>query len=432
MRLGLIGGLCILTVSVVLAQQEDSYPSAGEWRQWGGPQRNFTSTATGLADSWPESGPPVLWSRPLGLGHSTIVVDEGRLFTMYRPGREAGRNGPWNPEEVVIAMDATTGTTLWEYKYPSQPMNFSYGAGPHATPLVVGDRVFTTGTNKQIHAFDKKTGKVLWSIDPVKEYGAPPALTRAPVKAGYACSLLAYKDTLICQVGGRGQAVMAFRQSDGSVAWKSGDFLVSEASPLLINVDGEEQVVIFAGQAVHGLAPATGQILWSHAHDTDSDMNNSTPIWGPDNILIISSAYNQGTRAVKLTRGDGKTQVEPLWFNNRFRLMFANALRLGDTLYGSNGDFGPSFITALNVKTGETVWQERGFGRSSFLSADGKVLMIDEDGDLVLARLAPEKMTVLSQARIFNTMSWTAPTLVGTTLYARDREKVVAIDVGKR
>ena len=432
MRLRLVGGICLLIGSAALAQQKDSYPSAGEWRQWGGPQRNFHSPATGLADSWPEGGPKILWSRPLGLGHSTVVFDDGRLFTMYRPGREAGRNGPWTAEEFVIAMDAATGKTLWEYKYASQPMNFSYGAGPHATPIVVGDRVFATGTNKQIHAFDKKTGQVLWSIDPVKEYGAPPALVRAPVKAGYACSLLAYNETLICQIGGRGQAVMAFRQSDGSVAWKSGDFLVSEASPIMIHVDGEEQVVIFASQAVHGLAPATGQILWSHPHDTDSDMNNSTPIWGPDNTLIISSAYNQGTRALRLSRQGGKTQVEPLWFSNRLRLMFANALRLGDHIYGSNGDFGPSFITAVNVKTGETVWQERGFGRSSFLAADGKAVIIDEDGDLVLARLTPEKMTVLSQAHIFNTMSWTAPILVGTTLYARDREKIVAIDLGKR
>jgi outer membrane protein assembly factor BamB len=434
MRIGLLAGIGILTIvggSAILAQQKDSYPSAGEWRQWGGPQRNFHSPVTGLADSWPESGPPVLWSRPLGVGHSTIVVDDGRLFTMYRVGG-AGRNGPWAPEEFVIAMDAASGKTLWEYKYPSQPMNFSYGAGPHSTPTVVGDRVFATGTNKQIHAFNKRTGEVLWSIDLVKQYGAPPALVRAPVKAGYACSLLAYNDTLICQVGGPGQAVMAFRQSDGSVAWKSGDFLVSEASPILINVDGEEQVVIFAGQAVHGLAPATGQILWSHPHDTDSDMNNSTPIWGADNMLIVSSAYNQGTRAIRLSRKEGKTVVEPLWFSNRLRLMFANALRLGDHIYGSNGDFGPSFVTAVNVKTGETVWQERGFGRSSFLSADGKVIIIDEDGDLVLARLSPEKMTVLAQAPIFKTMSWTAPTLVGTTLYARDREKILALDLGKR
>ena len=111
--------------------------------------------------------------------------------------------------------------------------------------------------------------------------------------------------------------------------------------------------------------------------------------------------------------------------------MFANALRLGDHLYASHGDFGPAVTTAVNVKTGEVVWQERGFGRSSFVFADGKAIVMDEDGDLALVRLGPEGMKTLAQARIFDTVSWTAPTLVGTTLFARDREKIVALNLGR-
>jgi hypothetical protein len=83
------------------------------------------------------------------------------------------------------------------------------------------------------------------------------------------------------------------------------------------------------------------------------------------------------------------------------------------------------------VRPGEIAWQERGFGRSSLILADGKAILIDEDGDLALLRLSPAGMTVLAQARIFETTAWTAPSLVGTTLYARDREKIVALDLGK-
>jgi outer membrane protein assembly factor BamB len=422
----------LLAASVMFAQDKGSYPSAGEWRQWGGPHRNFHSDAVGLAESWPDGGPAQIWSRPLGLGHSAIVFDDGRLFTMYRPGAEVSRSGPWVSEEVVIAMDAATGKTLWEHKYPSRPENFSYGAGPHATPIVVGDRLFTSGTNKQIHAFDKRSGRVLWSVDLVKQHGAPPTLIRPAVKAGYACSLLAYDDTLICQVGGAGQAVMALRQSDGSVAWKSGDFLTAEAAPLLISVDGQEQVVIFGGQSVNGLDPRNGRILWSHAHDTNGDMNNSTPIWGPENTLVVSSAYDQGTRALRLRREGDTTRVEELWFTNRLRLMFANALLIDGFLYGATGDFGPAFLTAIDVATGRQAWQERGFGRSSFLYADGKVILLDEDGDLALTRVSPKGLTVLSQAHILDSVSWTAPTLAGTTLYVRDRQKIIALSLGKK
>jgi outer membrane protein assembly factor BamB len=414
------------------ATTQDSSAGAQSWRQWGGPDRNFISDAVGVADSWPESGPPQIWSRPLGLGHSSIVAESGRLYTLYRPGAEITRRGPWESREIVIALEASTGQTLWEYDYPSEPLNFSFGAGPHATPLITGDLVVTVGTNKQLHALDKTTGRVVWSHDLVKEYGAPPTLIRPAVKAGYGSSPLAYKDTVILQVGGAGQAVMAFQLKDGAVAWKTGDFLTAEAPPILIDLAGQAQVVVFGGQSVNGLDPETGRVLWSHAHDTDGDMNNSTPVWGPDNILFITSAYNQGSRALRLTRTGAATHVEELWFTRRFRLMFSNAIRLGHHIYGTSGDFGPAFLGAVDVNTGEIAWQARGFGRSSLLHADGKVIILDEDGRLSLTRLSPRGHEVLAQAQIFGGTAWTVPTLVGTTLFARNRQQMVALELGRR
>ena len=89
------------------------------WRQWGGPNRDFLVNVTGLADSWPPEGSPVIWTRPLGTGHSSILADGDRLFTMYRRGDGRSRSGPWEAEETVVAMDAATGATIWEYTYDS-------------------------------------------------------------------------------------------------------------------------------------------------------------------------------------------------------------------------------------------------------------------------------------------------------------------------
>jgi len=405
---------------------------AGSWRQWGGPNRNFMVEASGLAEKWPESGPRVIWTRPLGSGHSAILADGDRLFTMYRVGNGRARQGPWESQEAVIALDATNGKTIWEHKYPSKIEDFSYGAGPHSTPLIVGDRLFTIGTNKQFFAFDKQSGKILWSHNLVEEFNAPELLIRPVVKAGYGCSPIAYRDTIICSVGGPGQSVMAFRQTDGSVVWKNGDFLVSEAPPVMISVEGKEQLVMFGGGTVNGLDPSNGKVLWSYPHDPGNDLNINTPLWGADNVLFLSSGYKAGSRALRLKQEGSATMVDEVWFNGRVRYMFLNGLRLGDYLYGSNGDLGPSFLTALDVKTGQVAWQHRGIGRVSMIYADGKAIMLEEDGDLVLARLAPEGVTVLSQAKLFDTMSWTVPTLVGTTLYARDREKIVALDLGRQ
>jgi outer membrane protein assembly factor BamB len=405
-------------------------PSSAQWQQWGGANRNFVVEGSGLADSWPESGPPVIWSRPLGTGHSTILSEDGRLYTMYRAGNGRARQGPWEAEEAVIALDAKTGQTLWEHKYPSRREDFSFGAGPHSTPLLVGERLFTVGTNQQLFAFDKRSGKVLWSHDLIKDFGSPELLIRPVVKVGYGCSPIAYGETIICSVGGPGQSVMAFRQRDGAVVWKSGDFLTSAAAPVLIDFEGEPQLVFLAGGTVTALDPRDGRVLWSHPHDPGNDLNCATPIWGRDNILFVSSAYKAGSRAIQLKKQGAVTFPEELWFTNRVRFMFLNPVRVGDFVYGTTGDFGPAFLTALNIKTGESAWQHRGFSRASLLQAGDKTIIMDEDGDLALARLTPQGATVLAQAKIFDTTTWTAPTLVGTTLYARDREKMVALNLG--
>ncbi|HUF47770.1 MAG TPA: PQQ-binding-like beta-propeller repeat protein [Vicinamibacterales bacterium] len=422
------------TVTLIAGGAAHTTQSASDsWSQWGGPQRNFVSASTVLADEWPESGPPVIWSRPLGTGHSAIVTDgDGLLFTMYRTGNGRGRQGPWEAGETVVALEAASGKTAWEHSYPSGIEDFSFGAGPHATPLVVGDRLFTIGTNQQLFAFDRRTGRVLWSRDFIREFGSPELLIRPVVKVGYGCSPIAWRDTIICSVGGPGQSVMAFRQSDGAVVWKGGDFLTSAAAPILIDVDGQIQAVFLAGGAIAGLDPDTGRVLWSHVHDPGNDLNCGTPLWGPDNILFVSSAYKAGSRAIRLRQSGGVTEVEELWFTNRVRYMFLSAVRVGDYVYGTTGDFGPAFLTALDVRTGESAWQHRGFSRASLLYAGDKAILMDEDGDLALVRLAPDGLTVLSEAKVFDTVSWTAPTLVGTTLYARDREKIVAFDVGRR
>lgn len=427
---------CAVLATLGVHAQNRSAPGAkAGWPQWGGPNRNFVVEATGLADKWPDTGPRVLWSRPLGTGHSAIVADEGRLYTMYRKGNGRGGGGravgPWDAEEAVIAVDAKTGDTLWEHKYASPLEDFSFGAGPHSTPLIAGDRLFTIGTNKQLHAFDKRTGKILWSHDLIKEFNSPPLLIRPVVKTGYGCSPIAFGDTIICSVGGPGQSVMAFRQGDGRVVWKSGDFLTSEAAPILIEFAGRPQVVFLAGGTVTALDPATGAILWSHPHDPGNDLNCNTPIWNGEDIIFVSSAYKAGSRAIRLKQEGSATVTEELWFTSRTRFMFLNALRLGDYVYGTSGDFGPAFLTALELKTGRMAWQHRGFGRASLIYADGKAIVMDEDGDLALAKLTPEGVTILSEARkVFDTTSWTAPTLVSTTLYARDREKMVALDLG--
>jgi outer membrane protein assembly factor BamB len=390
--------------------------SQSDWLQWGGPRRDFTTTSKGLAATWPATGPKQLWTRPLGAGHSAILASGNTLYTMYSAG----------DQEVVIALAADTGKTIWEYKYDAPPagMNYDAGVGPHSTPLLVDDMLYTVGATGKLFALDKKSGKVAWSHDLWKDYGG------RKMDRGYSCSPLAYKNTIILTLGGReNQTLIAFNQKDGDVAWKNGSLDMSPSSPILINVDGQEQLVAFLGKVVAGIDPNNGNLLWSHPHVTEWGLNITMPVWGSDNLLFISSAYSGGSRVLKLTQKDGKTTAEELWFHRRMRVHHGTAIRIGDYVYGSSGDFGPAFFAAVNVKTGEIAYQDRSFPKSNFVLADGKLIILDEDGNLALATATPTELKVISKVSVLKNLAWTVPTLVGTKLYLRDRRTITALDL---
>ena len=419
---GLVFGLvaCVLASSDGLVAQ-----APPEWTQWGGPTRDFMSPSTGLASAWPEDGPRRLWTRPLGEGHSSILSEGGRLYTMYRP--VSASPGRLSQEEVVVALDAATGKALWEHRYPSPTdgMNLSEGAGPHSTPLLVGGRLFVAGSRREFFALDKTSGKVVWTHDFVKEYEAP------MVDRGFAASPLHFNGTIIITIGGRDQAVGAFNASTGALVWKAGDVEISPASPLLIDVEGQTQLVVFGGDRIAGLDPASGRTLWSHPHRTDWGLNISNPVWSPaDHLLLVSSAYGTGSRAIELRQSAGKTTVTEKWAVPRVRVHFGSIIRVGEYAYMSSGDFGPAFLSAMSVGTGAVAWQDRAFARAQLLYADGKLIILDEDGTLGLATVSSQGMKVLARAQLLEHRAWTPPTLAGRTLYVRDRKTLAAFDLG--
>ncbi|MGH9768476.1 MAG: PQQ-binding-like beta-propeller repeat protein, partial [Blastocatellia bacterium] len=386
--------------------------------QWGGPRRDFKSDSTGLAGRWPAGGPRRLWSRPLGEGHSAIVAEGGRLYTMYRKGQQ----------EIVISLDSKTGKTIWEYNYaaPYLPkMGMSYGDGPHSTPLVAGALIYAIGSTGKLFCLEKLTGRARWNHDLWQEYGG------TFIGEGYSSSPLAYKNTLIVQVGGAGRALMAFDLTDGRVVWQGLNYISSSSSPIIINVDGQEQVVAFMHNEIIGADPNNGAFFWSHPISAkwDFHFNISTPVWGPGNLLFAAAAYGIGGRVLRLTRGGGKTVVKELWQSERTRVHKEDAIRVGDVIYASTGHNGPAFFTAIDVKTGRVLWQDRRFSHANFLYADGRFIILDEDGALGLATPSPDGLTVHSKVEMLTSRSWTAPTLVGRTLFLRDRKNIMALQL---
>ncbi|MCG8405844.1 MAG: PQQ-like beta-propeller repeat protein [Phycisphaerales bacterium] len=391
--------------------------SLGQWPQWGGPTRNFKAETKDLAICWPENGPALLWRRPLGDGYSSIIVHRNRLFTMYRD----------EEDEVIIALSPKTGRTVWEHRYsaPVSKEDFArrYGIGPRSTPLVMDHRIYAIGFNGTLHCLDEHTGASRWRIELLDRFGGN------KTRWGYACSPLAHHNLIIVFTGGRGASVVALEADSGRVIWKRHDFKNSYASPILIDVDGEQQLVCFMTHEIAGLDPNDGRLKWRHPHENQWRNNVVTPVWGAGNMLFLSSEGHGGSRVLKLSRRGTKTNVRELWHTQKLRISHRNAIRIGDYIYGSHGDFGPRSFDAVHVMSGEFAWRNRNFSKSGLVWADGKFLMLDEDGNLTLATATPEKLTLHAKAKLLEHPAWTIPTLVGHHLYLRDRKVIMAVEL---
>ena len=388
-----------------------------EWPQFGGPKGNFKSDATGLASSWPAAGPKVVWKRALGDGYSAVSVDGNVIYTMYRALND----------EVVLAADADTGKTIWEYRYEARfrpGMGMENGSGPHATPLVTENGVYAIGIMGNLVCLNKKTGKLVWSHNLYSEFNG------TFQDRGFAPSPVAYHDFVIMKVGGEGHAIVAFDQKTGAVRWRTVQkFDNSPGTPVLINMDGQDQLVAMMSDQVVAIDPTNARVLWTFPHSTDWGLNISTPVWGDDHLLFVSSAYSGGSAVIRLTRQGDRTVPEEVWSNHRMRVHFSTVVRVGDYAFGSSGDFGPAPLTAVDVKTGKVAWQDRTFAKASFVYADGKFVVVDEDGNLALADFTPQGLKVLSRVALLHSNAWTAPSLAGTRLYLRDRSSMMALDL---
>jgi len=407
----------VLAVVVIAASTTAAPGSEPSWTRWGGPTQNFKAPAEGIATVWPADGPRRLWTRELGDGFSGVLAEDGRLYTMYRSA----------DQEVVIALDAQTGKTIWERRYDHDPHDgyiADRGDGPRSTPLLSGDRIYTIGVAGRMHCLAKGDGEILWSRELWGE-----ELGGTVLQHGYSSSPIEYGDTVIALVGGEGQGIVAFDKEDGRVVWSNLDFDNSYSSPQILTIEGQEQLVTFMATQLVGVDPENGELLWSYPVENQYGENITPPIVIDGRYLFLSSVQ-VGSRGLKLTRNEsGVTEVEEVWSTRRVQLYHVTSVEQDGYVYGSSGPRPPQFLSAIHAKTGEIAWRKRGFSKANVVLADDRLIVLNEDGTLYLTTVTPDDLTVHSKADVLDALAWTAPTIVGSKLYARDRSHITAFDL---
>ncbi len=399
-------GVFVFSWSVMSFAEDAS--NAADWHQWRGPNRDGISTEKGWVSVWPEGGPKVLWKTSVGVGYSTVSVSGGRVYTM----------GNAEKIDTVYCLDANTGDEVWKYSYRCATESGGH-PGPASTPTVDGKYVYTLSREGHFFCFDADSGKVIWSKH-VKDFGA-----KSP-EWDFASSSLASGKMIIVDVG----ITLALDKSTGNLIWKTKDYGDAwniknygggYSSPFAFQLNGSQRLAVFNSSGLVILNPENGQELLLQPWKTSYNVNAVTPIISGDKVFI-SSGYNVGCALVQVS-GDKPTVI---WQNKDMRNHFNSCVLWEGHLYG----FDESELKCLDFQTGEVKWSQKGLGKGSLMLADGKLIIMGDKGDLVIAEASPEGFKEISRAKVLSGLCWTVPVLSGGKLYCRNHPgDLVCLDV---
>ena len=383
---------------------------ADDWAQWRGPNRDGISQETGWLKDWPSEGLKELWRVPLGDGYSGISVVGERVYTMADEGEE----------EFAFCLDATTGDVVWRFKTAAKFIN-DRGDGPRSAPTIDGERVFVLSASGKLYALNSKTGERLWMRDFVKEFGS-----KAP-GWGFSTSAIIEGDLLITEVGGRDrQSIVGFNKTNGEVVWATHTDEAGYSSPIAITFNGKRQVVFLTPRTLISVNPTDGHVYWKYSWP--EGINIATPIFIPPDKLFISASYDKGAVMVSMKADGEKIAVEEMWKNRLMRNHFNASVLLGDYLYG----FDNATLKCIRVDTGEEQWVERGLGKGSLVLTDGHLIVLGEQGTLALVEASPTAYNEKARYELFDSLTWTVPTLSSRKLYVRNQEELVCLDMSQK
>ncbi len=383
-------------------------PSAADWPQFLGPDRNGAYSGPPLARTWPAGGPRVVWRRPTGLGFAGPVVASGRVILFHRV----------SGEEVVESLDAATGVPQWRFAYPtSYRDDFGFDEGPRAVPVVASGRVYTFGAEGQLHAIELATGRKVWSIDTQKAFA--PRLGFF----GRAGSPLVEDGRVIANIGDSldGGGIIAFNADTGAVLWQATRHEASYSSPVGAMLDGRRRAVFFTRRGLVGLDPATGTVAFEREwrSRSDSSVNAATPLV-IGNLIFLSASYGTGAAVFSVSRDT----LSEVWASDDVMSNhYATSVHRNGVLYGFHGrqEFGPSF-RAVDLKTGAVRWSEEKFRAGTVTLAGDRLLILRESGELVMAEATPDAFRPIGRAQILSAVARGYAALSDGFFYARNSD----------
>ena len=389
---------------------------ACDWPQFLGPDRNGVYADSDLADSWPKEGPPVVWRKKIGQGFSGPAVSSAKLVLFHR----------LDDKELVECLDTKDGKSLWALDYPAGYRDdFGFDEGPRATPTITGGKVFTFGAEGILHCLDFNSGKEIWNVNTKSRFQASKGFF------GMACSPLIEGDAVLLNIGGaNGAGIVALDKTSGKLLWKTTEDEASYSSPVAATLHGRRYALFFTRRGLVALDPSNGKVFFDFPWRPRirESVSAAAPLVIGDQVFL-SASYQTGAILLRV-KDNG---VEKVWSAlDALSNHYATSVYHDGFLYGFDGrqEMGQN-LRCIELGSGKVRWSEERFGAGTVTLAGQNLLVLRENGELVLAPASPDGFKPIARAQILPNGVRAYPALADGHLYARSKDTLVCLDLRK-
>ena len=393
----------MLAATATLIAAPMNLATGEDWHRWRGPNADGISNESDWSSQWPDGKPKIAWTRSVGTGYSSIVVSGNSAFTI----------GHVDDQDVIVSLSIADGREVWRHGYDAPLDDRDFEGGPTSTPTIDGDRVYVLSRGGDLFCLRCATGDLIWH-----RQIAEAAEVRLP-GWGFSASPLVVGDQLLVNIGESGAAV---NKHNGELLWSSADREAGYASPVLIENSKPTTAIFASSRAYVGVDIATGEKRWSERWLTSFNCNAADPILHGDR-MFLSSGYNRGSALYKFVDG----QPELVWKSKEMQNQLHTSILYQNHLYGIDGDMDAGArLKCLDWETGEVVWSVDDLSPGGLSIADGKLILITQSGELIIAPATPDGWHPLARVRVLEGKCQTVPILSGGRIYVRSIQGDVA------